>query len=94
MGTQELPPNVRCPCGSGRSFADCCGAKGLNEAELRVNTIAAMKAAGIAPSIIYAYERTGLIVTGENRKLMSAADLDEWEDALAEYDEEHPSDAR
>jgi hypothetical protein len=46
-----------------------------------------MRAAGIPPELVYAYERTGLIVTRENRTLMSAADLDEWEDAIAEHHE-------
>ena len=59
-------------------------------AKVRAATIEAMRAAGIRPALIYAYERTGLIVTKENRSLMSAADLDEWEDAIAEYDETRP----
>ncbi len=59
-------------------------------AKLKVATIEAMRAAGIRPAVIYAYERTGLIVTRENRKLISAADLDEWEDAIAEFVELHP----
>ncbi|MBA3462068.1 MAG: hypothetical protein H0T46_19060 [Deltaproteobacteria bacterium] len=58
-------------------------------ARVRAATVEAMRAAGIRPALIYAYERTGLIVTRENRKLMSAADLDEWEDAIAEYDEQN-----
>ena len=56
-------------------------------AKVRTATVEAMRAAGVRPALIYAYERTGLIVTRENRKLMSAADLDEWEDAIAEYHE-------
>ena len=47
-----------------------------------------MKASGVRPALIYAYERTGLIVTAQNRPLMSASDLDEWDDAIAEYGEE------
>ena len=58
-------------------------------AKVRAATVEAMRAAGVRPELIYAYERTGLIVTRENRKLMSAADLDEWEDAIAEYRERH-----
>jgi len=58
-------------------------------AKVRASTVEAMRAAGIRPALMYAYERTGLIVTKENRSLMSAADLDEWEDAIAEYDETH-----
>jgi hypothetical protein len=56
-------------------------------AKVRAATIEAMRTAGIRPALIYAYERTGLIVTRENRHLMSAADLDEWEDAIAEFEE-------
>ena len=62
---------------------------GDDVAKIRASTIDAMRAAGIRPALIYAYERTGLIVTRENRALMSAADLDEWEDAIAEYEEQH-----
>jgi len=61
-------------------------------AKLRASTAEAMRAAGIRPALVYAYERTGLIVTRENRKLMSAADIDEWEDAIAEYGEQHVDD--
>lgn len=64
----------------------------LDEDALRKNTVEAMRAAGIKPALIYAHERTGLIVTTENRQFMSAADLDEWEDAVAEYYELHPDD--
>jgi hypothetical protein len=59
-------------------------------AKVRAATIEAMRAASIHPALVYAYERTGLIVTKANRSLMSAADLDEWEDAIAEYQELHP----
>lgn len=57
-------------------------------AKVRAATIEAMRVTGIRPTLIYAYERTGLIVTRENRHLMSAADLDEWEDATAEFEEQ------
>ena len=62
-------------------------------AKVRAATIDAMRAAGIRPALIYAYERTGLIVTKENRSLLSAADLDEWEDAIAEYHERYSENA-
>jgi hypothetical protein len=59
-------------------------------AKLKTATVEAMQAVGVDPALTYAYERTGLIITRENRKRMSAADLDEWEDAIAEYRERHP----
>lgn len=64
----------------------------LDDAEVeavKASTVEALRAAGVRPALIYAYERTGLLVTSENRRLMSAADLDEWEDAIAEYEEQH-----
>jgi len=60
-------------------------------AKVRAATVEALRAAGVRPALIYAYERTGLIVTRENRHLMSAADLDEWDDAIAEYEERNGS---
>ena len=36
--------------------------------DLREDTAEAMRAAGIRPALIYAYEETGLIVTQENRR--------------------------
>jgi hypothetical protein len=40
----------------------------LDEDQLREDTADAMRAAGISPALIYAYEETGLIVTQENRR--------------------------
>lgn len=63
---------------------------GLDEDALREDSVKAMRAVGIRPALIYAHERTGLLVTTENRHLIPTADLDEWEDAVAEYYELHP----
>ena len=49
-------------------------------------TVEAMKNAGIDPALIYAYEKTGLMVTEDNQHLVSEADLDEWDEAIAEYE--------
>ena len=45
----------------------------------------ALAQAGIDPAFIYAYRRTGLIVTTQNYPLLSERDRQEWEEALAEY---------
>jgi hypothetical protein len=45
-------------------------------------TVQAMKEAGIDPAFIYAYEKTGRIVTEDNQHLLSDADLAEWDDAI------------
>jgi hypothetical protein len=52
-------------------------------------TVQAMKQAGIDPAIIYAYEKTGRLVTEDNQHLLSEADLDEWQAAIEEYDMKH-----
>jgi hypothetical protein len=49
-------------------------------------TVQAMKAAGIDPAIIHAYEKTGRLVTEDNQHLLSEADLDEWQAAIEEYE--------
>ena len=51
--------------------------------------VEAMKKAGIDPAIIYAYEKTGRIVTEQNQHLLSDSDLDEWQAAIEEYKEKH-----
>jgi hypothetical protein len=40
----------------------------VDEDKVREDTADAMRAAGISPALIYAYEETGLIVTQENRR--------------------------
>jgi len=47
----------------------------------------AMAHAGIDPAIVHAWLRTGLLVSEENRHLISAEDLAEWQAAIEEYQE-------
>ncbi len=48
-----------------------------------------MKQAGIDPAIIYAFEKTGLLVTEMNEHLISDKDRAEWEAAVLEYRAKH-----
>lgn len=48
---------------------------------------AAMAIAGIEPAKIYAYHKTGRIVTEENAELLTAAEISEWNAAIEEYDQ-------
>ena len=57
----------------------------LDEDKLRQDTANAMRAAGIRPALIYAYEETGLIVTQENRRLIPENDLREFDAKVREY---------
>lgn len=44
-----------------------------------------MKQAGLDPAFIYAFEKTGLLVTEANQHLISDKDLAEWDAAMEEY---------
>jgi hypothetical protein len=46
-----------------------------------------MKRANIDPAKIYAFEKTGRLVTEENHDILTEAELMEWEAAIEEYDE-------
>jgi hypothetical protein len=48
-----------------------------------------MKAAGIDPAFIYAFEKTGRLVTEQNRHLLPESALDEWQAAVEEYQAKH-----
>jgi hypothetical protein len=49
----------------------------------------AMHKAGVRPEMIYAYQKTGRIVTAENRKKLTKAELKEWTDAVDEWHRRH-----
>jgi len=44
-----------------------------------------MKQVGIDPALIYAFEKTGRIVTEENKNKLTDAELTEWGEAVEEY---------
>jgi integrase len=47
----------------------------------------AMKRANIHPSLIYAFRKTGFILTEENKDLMPDNQVEEWNEAIEEWDE-------
>jgi len=51
--------------------------------------VEAMKQAGLDPAVIYAFEKTGLLVTEANEHLISDVDRAEWEAAVLEYRAKH-----
>lgn len=58
--------------------------------QIEFQTDQAMKKAGIDPAFIHAYEKTGgLLVTEENKHLISDKDLAAWQDAIEEYRVKH-----
>ena len=48
--------------------------------------VEAMKKAGLDPALIYAFEKTGLLVTEENQDLLPDKDVAEWAAAIEEYE--------
>ena len=51
--------------------------------------VESMKKAGVDPAIIYAFEKTGLLVTEVNEHFISDVDLAAWEAAVLEYRAKH-----
>ena len=47
--------------------------------------LAAMRVAGIPPQLIYAYERTGFLLSKDGYKGLSPEDKAEYDAAIAEY---------
>jgi hypothetical protein len=54
--------------------------------------VIAMEANGVNPALIYAYEKTGLLVSEENQHLIPDTDLAEWQAAIEEYSQLHEED--
>jgi hypothetical protein len=49
----------------------------------------ALHEAGVRPEIIYAFQKTGRLVTEDNHKTLSLAELKEWTDAVEERRRDH-----
>jgi pSer/pThr/pTyr-binding forkhead associated (FHA) protein len=54
-----------------------------------------MKNAGVQPQYVFAFEKTGLLITEFNRDTIPEEQLARWQDAVTEYEERHacPSEA-
>jgi hypothetical protein len=56
---------------------------------LEAMLVTEMKSAGLDPAFIYAFERTGLLVSEENQHLIPEKDLEAWRSAVEEYRTKH-----
>ena len=54
--------------------------------ENRKAVLGAMQRAGVDPALIYAFDKTGILVNEVNRATFKDEDLKEWDDAIAEFD--------
>lgn len=53
--------------------------------EMTDTIVRAMRQAGVREEIIYAFQKTGRLVTSENAKYLTREELVEWEAAIDEY---------
>lgn len=58
----------------------------IREADFTEASVEAMRLAAIDPALIYAFKKTGMLVTEENLDKWSQEDLDEWNAALHEFE--------
>jgi hypothetical protein len=49
----------------------------------------AMRQAGVNPAAIYAFEKTGFMLSTQNEHMLSDADLAEWDSVVDEYHRLH-----
>ena len=52
---------------------------------MKRDVIAAMRAAGLRPELVYAYERTGFLLLEDGYRHLSAKDRAEYDAAIDEY---------
>ena len=57
----------------------------LNPQQYEQDMMETMAQAGINPAVIYAFTRTGRIVTESNRHRLTEKELRQWNDAIDEY---------
>ncbi len=58
----------------------------LNPQQYEQDMIETMAQAGINPAFIYAFRRTGRIVTESNKHRLTEKELRRWNDAISEYE--------
>ena len=56
-----------------------------NKKRIKQDVLAAMRVAGIPPQLIYAYERTGFLLSKEGYKSLSPEDKAEYDAAITDY---------
>lgn len=62
----------------------------MDEAEIHAMLRAAFEQAGVRPELIYAFDKTGRMVTEDNIDLLTPEELAEWNAAVHEYRQRHP----
>jgi hypothetical protein len=57
----------------------------VNSNQMKKDMLAVMRAAGIRPELVYAYERTGLLLLESGYKALSPQEKAEYDEAIDEY---------
>lgn len=55
--------------------------------DLEIEGAKLLKQSGASPALVYAYKKTGYILTEENSQIATGAAIQEWEDAIREFEE-------
>jgi hypothetical protein len=58
--------------------------------ELEIVVLDVLKRANVSPELIYAFKKTGRLVTEMNKTKLSKEDIEEWDNAIAEYLRNNP----
>lgn len=66
----------------------------ISESEVDEAMLLVLREANVRPEIIYAYQKTGRLVTEENAKLLGEHELAEWNGAVDEYRRRHGRDSK
>jgi len=57
----------------------------IRQRKIKRDVVAAMRAAGIRPELVYAYERTGFLLDETGYKNLSAKDKAKYDAAIEDY---------
>jgi hypothetical protein len=60
--------------------------------DLTAGIVEQLRLAGLPPDFIFAFAKTGMMVTDKNEAGFSKDELAEWDAAIAEYHRLHPGD--
>lgn len=64
--------------------------RGMTEKELQKVMLETMERAGTDKALIHAFKKTGRLVTAENSKNLTQAEIDEWNAAVEEGERLYP----
>ncbi len=64
---------------------DCDTPRPMDLAVVERELVLGLQKIGVHPAVLYAHQKTGLLLTEDNRDVMALEDLAKWEAAIDEY---------